>query len=107
MAAKLAHDMKRTNKQTPTDTRKKHRETSALSSQETPPYDPTDPVAVMKAMMDSIVYVKADKVKQRKDTQLANLARKIQVEERFKAHKNNSKNLISALEEQITEKIPN
>lgn len=102
MAAKLAHDMKKTNK--PDNGNSNN---TGNDDYNNPPYDVNDPIAIMKAWMKNTYVIKTtNKREEIENRRLAKFARRLQNQERAKADKVNGKNIIAALEEQITEKNP-
>lgn len=101
IAAKLAHDMKKTNK--PDNGNSNN---TGNDDYNNPPYDVNNPLAIMKAWMKHTYTIrKTNGQEEIENRRLAKLARRQQNQERAKADKVNGKNIITALEEQITEKI--
>ncbi|WP_162301269.1 tyrosine-type recombinase/integrase [Nitrincola tibetensis] len=102
IAAKLAHDMKKTNKPDNGNSN-----STGNDDYNNPPYDVNDPIAIMKAWMKNTYIIrKTNGPEEIENRRLAKLARRQQNQERAKADKINGKNIIAALEEQIKEQNP-
>lgn len=105
IAAKLAHDMKRTNK--PIVGNSNNSSGNGSDDLNNPPYDVNDPVAIMKEWMKKTYTIRySGGREERENKRLAKIAKRLQNQERASADKVNGKNIIAALEEQITEKNP-